>query len=163
MPKLDEIYVRKKEASGQVSAQTRSLALGYLAVSWALLTAHDEPLRSMAANVSRPLVVLLAAGSFLVLFCDFWQYLAITSMSKAAALQAEQAEQQVALYNEDSFAFRAQAFLYQAKIWIVIGTTMILVAIFLCLLLPVQVPTCALQEQKYQPVTGSCLHSAAVK
>jgi len=49
--KLDEVWARKKEASAQVSTQTRTLAVGFVAFAWALLTVHDDPLKSMAAHV----------------------------------------------------------------------------------------------------------------
>jgi hypothetical protein len=163
MPKLDDIHVRKKEASSQVSAQTRSLALGYLGISWALLTAHDEPLRSMAANVSKSLLVSLAAGSFPAIFCDFWQYVALRRMVNNAADLAETAKEQVALYNEDSWEFRTQKCLYQAKIWIVVSSTLLLIAIFFRLLAPTQTLPSHSGEQKCPPASTPSPNSAAVK
>ena len=62
MLKLGDVYARKKEASAQVSTQTRTLAFGFLGISWALLTAHDDPLKSMVGHV--PTFLLLEHFQF---------------------------------------------------------------------------------------------------
>jgi hypothetical protein len=82
MPAYEKIYDRKKEASAQVSTLTRNLALGFIGVSWALLTAHDEPLHSMAGNVGQYRLLSLAAISVVIIACDLLQYVAITSMAE---------------------------------------------------------------------------------
>ena len=141
MPTLPEIYARKKEASGQVSAQTRSLALGLLALTWVLLTAHDEPLRSMAANVNPYLILWLAAISILVIMCDLLQYVAITSMANAAYKRAEASQAKMSQYDNKSFAYKAQATLYYAKFWILAVGAILLLVIFIQLLSPIRPPS----------------------
>jgi hypothetical protein len=140
---LQEIHARKKEASGQVSTQTRSLALGFLAISWALLTVHDEPLRTMAANVNRNLVLALAAGAVLVLAFDLLQYVSIVSMNNQAAELAEKSEAQTAQYDKKWFVYRAQAVLYFTKFGTLLLTSILLIVIFILLFLPRQAPTLA--------------------
>ena len=73
MPRFKDIYDRKKETSGHVSTLTRSLALAFIGVAWTLRTVHDYPLRPMTANISKYLVLVLAAASVLVLACDLLQ------------------------------------------------------------------------------------------
>jgi hypothetical protein len=58
--------------------------VGFVAVAWALLTAHDDPLRSMAGHVPSWLILTLAVLSVVVLILDMFQYVAITSMADAA-------------------------------------------------------------------------------
>lgn len=88
MPAYDKILDRKKEASGQVSAQTRAYALGMMAISWALLTAHDEPLKSMAAHASRYLMLSMSVVGMLVLALTY------CNMSLLRILQTTQHEGQ---------------------------------------------------------------------
>lgn len=131
MLKYAEIYARKKEASGQVSTQTRSLALGFLAISWALLTAHDEPLHAMVAHVNRYMILALAAVSVLVIVSDLFQYVATTNMAGAALDRAGKARDRKAEYDDKSFAYRTQAFLYHAKFWILAAGAILLLMIFI--------------------------------
>jgi NADH:ubiquinone oxidoreductase subunit 3 (subunit A) len=118
MLKLSDIYARKKEASGQVSTQTRGLALGFVAIAWALLTAHDEPLRSMTIHVSRYLILLFAVCAVLVLICDLLQYVAITSFVEDAYDEAEKRTPQEGEYDSSSRAYRVHAILYKTKFWL---------------------------------------------
>ncbi len=152
MRTLAEIYARKKEASGQVSTQTRNLALGFLAISWALLTAHDEPLRSMAANLNRYAILLLAASSVLVLACDLLQYVFITLMAEQTATRAVNAHLSEAQYDKRSCAYRVQAVMYQAKFWIVVAGSLWALGIFLFLFMPIKV-----QPPVVQQPTSSCV------
>lgn len=136
MLKQEEIYARKKEASGLVSTQARSLALGFLAIAWALLTAHDEPLRSMAANVNQDLILASALCSVLVLGLDILQYIAVTSFAERAYKLAGKKSNKEGQYDEKSFAYKAHAFFYFAKVWVfIIGSGCVLI-IFGCLFIP---------------------------
>jgi hypothetical protein len=131
MPELKDIYARKKEASGQVSTQTRSLALGMLAISWALLTVHDDPLKAMAAHVNRHWILGLAGVSVVVIICDLFQYVAITSMAGEALIRAENAKPQAALYDNKLFSYRAQKYLYYGKFLILGFAFVLLLVIFM--------------------------------
>jgi hypothetical protein len=107
MPTLDEVYARKKEASGQVSTQTRTLAFGFLAIAWSLLTVHDDPLKTMAGRVPTYLILELAAISVLVLVLDMFQYVAVTHMAESAYHKAEAADQKGnILYDSESLPIR---------------------------------------------------------
>jgi len=141
MATLQEILDRKKEVSGQVSAQTRALALGMLAISWALLTTPYEPLLSMASHVSRALILGLAVCAVLVLVLDLLQYVAATSVAEKATQEAEAAEHQTATYDNSSFAYKAQAYLYYAKFVLLIVAGAMMAVIFVGLFRsPVVVP-----------------------
>lgn len=131
MPSLDKILERKKEVSGQVSAQTRTLALGTLAISWALLTVHDEPLRTMATSIYRPILLGLAVCSVLVIVFDLFQYVAATQVVNVAAEEAEHANPQAAKYNNNSAAYILSTLFYRAKFVLLIIAGIILVVIFI--------------------------------
>jgi hypothetical protein len=130
MPELKDIYARKKEASGQVSTQTRTLALGMLAISWALLTVHDEPLKTMATHIHQRWILSLAVVSVFVIVCDMFQYVAITSMAGEALARAEKAKLTETTYEEKLFAYKAQNYLYFGKFWILAVCFALLVFIF---------------------------------
>lgn len=137
MPTLDEVYSRKKEASGQVSTQTRTLAFGFLAITWSLLTVHDDPLKTMAGRVPTYLLLTLAAISVLVLVLDMLQYVAITNMAESAYRKAEDAKQKTdVLYEKESCAYKAQAFFYHTKFYVLGSGFLVLLAIFVLLFLP---------------------------
>jgi hypothetical protein len=147
MLKLADIYARKKEASGQVSSQTRSLALGFLAITWALLTAHDQPLQAMASHVNRYIVLVFATVAILVLVCDLLQYVAITNFTDKAYKTAAKATPQEGQYDEKSVAYRAQAFLYKAKFYLLSADAFLLLLILGLLFLPVRTSTSEAQQQ----------------
>lgn len=130
MATLQEILDRKREVSGQVSAQTRALALGMLAISWALLTTPYEPLLSMARHVSRLLILGLAVVAVLVLVMDLLQYVAATSVAEKATQEAEKSAQLTAAYDSSSFAYRAQAFLYYGKFVLLVVAGVMMAVIF---------------------------------
>lgn len=130
MPGLDKILDRKKEMSSQVSAQTRALALGMLAISWALLTPVYDPLKAMAAHVGRAQLLTLAVLAVLVIAFDLLQYVAATNVADEAAGRAEHAAGKEALYDDTRFAYRAQAFLYRAKFWLLAVAAVLLAVIF---------------------------------
>lgn len=115
MPTLDQIKDRKKEVSGQVSAQTRTTALGLLAISWALLTAHDEPLKTMAAHANRYSVLGLGVSAAVILALDLLQYVAYTKLADDALKLAEKSQDKCACYDDKSKAFRFGAYLYHGK------------------------------------------------
>ena len=161
MPSLTEINARMKEGSGQVSTLTRSLALGFLAIAWTLLTAHEEPLRSMTANVNRYLILGLATSSALFLACDLLHYVAITRMAEEAAVRAAKVSSAVADYDKTSLAYKAQAPLYHAKVWIVGTGAVLLLTIFIFLLLPITAPQPEAPKPCCVPILSSS--SAGVK
>jgi hypothetical protein len=151
MPELQEINARRKEASGQVSTQTRSLTLGFLAICWALLTAHDEPLKSMAANVNQKLILALTAVSVLVLVCDLLQYRFLTRMVEDAESRAEKSETKAAKYDDCSFAYKAQAFFYHSKFWTLAVGSVLALGVFILLFMPTPSP-----PPLAQPPVGPC-------
>jgi hypothetical protein len=130
MVSLEKLLDRKKEASGLASAQIRTLALGFLAISWALLTAHDEPLRTMSSHVNRYLLLGLAVSGVLATAFDVFQYVAVTVMAGKAAEEAEAAASKTAQYDKDSFAWKAQAWFFRAKFVVVVIGSAILAVIF---------------------------------
>ncbi len=133
MPDLKDIYDRKKETSGQVSTLTRGLALAFIGVAWTLLTVHEEPMHTMAANVSKYLVLILAAISVLVLVCDLLQYVAATNVAEDALKRAEKAEDKKALYDNSSCAYKVQKYLYFSKFYILSAGSVALLIIFILL------------------------------
>jgi H+/Cl- antiporter ClcA len=133
MPTVQQILDRKKEVSGQVSAQTRTLALGLLAISWALLTAHDEPLHTMAIHISRWLTLPLAACAVLVIALDLLQYVAATRVAGKAIKEAEASESKTASYNDRSWSYKAVTLFYRAKFGSLMVGALLLLIIFVLL------------------------------
>ncbi len=131
MATLQQILDRKKDVSGQVSTQTRTLALGMLAISWALLTVHDDPLRTMALNVSRFWMLSLAVCAVLVIAFDLLQYVAATKVAEKAIKAAEAASTKTALFDDTTLAYKAQAFLYHAKFYVLVAGAVLLMIIFI--------------------------------
>ena len=141
MPTLEEVYARKRQASSQVSTQTRTLAFGFLAIAWVLLTAHDEPLKSLAAHVPLYLVLAFALTSVVVVALDMLQYVALAYMAESTHRKAEAAGQKEGiLYDEESCAYKAQAFFYHAKFYILAASSLILAVIFILLFMPLNTP-----------------------
>jgi hypothetical protein len=134
MLSLDKLLDRKKEASGLVSAQIRTLALGFIAISWTLLTAHDEPLKTMSSHVNRYFVLFLAASGVLVMAFDLLQYVAVTAMADKAARLAEAAPSEQAQYDSGSIAYKAQAFFFWSKFVILAVGAILLSIVFFHLL-----------------------------
>ena len=131
MATLQQILERKKDVSGQVSTQTRTLALGMLAISWALLTVHDDPLRTMALSVSRFWMLSLAVCAVLVIAFDLLQYVAATTVAEKATKDAEAVPAKTALYDNTTPAYKAQAWLYHAKFYLLIAGALLLLVIFI--------------------------------
>ncbi len=129
--KLEDVWARKKEASAQVSTQTRTLAVGYVAFAWALLTVHEDPLKTMAARVPPWLILMLAVLGVLILILDMFQYVAITKMAEDTYHDAEDEKKtEGILYNRNSGAYKAQARLYHSKFVILVVATLVLAFIF---------------------------------
>ena len=138
MLRIEEVYARKKEAAAQVSTQTRTLAFGFLGVSWALLTVHDEPLKSMASHVPPSLILSLAAASIVVLALDMCQYVAVTSMADTTYRKAEETKQKEDIvYESESFAYKAHVFFYRVKFWVLAVAALLLLIIFGVLFMPI--------------------------
>jgi hypothetical protein len=136
--KLEEVWARKKEASAQVSTQTRTLAVGFVAFAWALLTVHDDPLKSMAGHVPSWLILTLAVLSVLILILDMLQYVATTGMAGATYHKAENENQEEGiLYDPESCAYKAQGFFYHFKFVVLTVAATVLGVIFVLLFLPV--------------------------
>jgi len=116
MASLADILARQKDVTGQLSTQTRTLALGFLAFAWALLTANADPLKTMAANAGQMLPMVLAAVSVLVLVCDWFQYYFGAEVAKATAAVAENAVRHEATFDQTSLNYRLQWGLYYLKL-----------------------------------------------
>ena len=140
MVPLEKILERKKDVSGQISAQTRTLALGMLAISWALLTVHDDPLRTMAAHVGRPLLLAFAVCSVLVIVFDLFQYVAGNQVVDSAIKAAETSPKGEAQYNAGSLAYKAQALLFWGKVVFLAGAAVMLTVIFVRLFSGAELP-----------------------
>lgn len=132
MLSLKDLYERRKETSAQVGAQTRTSGLGLLAISWALLTAHDQPLQAMTKRV--PETVLLGIGIFGVLTVtfDLLQYVSATKAADRAIETAKKSESKEAQYDDQWFSWRAIAWMYHGKfIALSCGATLLLAAVIL--------------------------------
>lgn len=73
MPRITEIIEELRFISDRISTQVRTLALGLLAISWAILVGDSTFLHRLSEGLGRSLL-LIAALSVLVLLLDFLQY-----------------------------------------------------------------------------------------
>lgn len=136
MVTLQQMFDRKKEVSAQVSTQVRTAGLSFIAISWALLTAHDEPLKTMCLRINRYAELGLAFVGFLILACDLLQYVATVRFVDAAIGRAEKTASQKGLYDADSRAYKANGFFYRSKFRLLIAGTLLLIGIFAALAIP---------------------------
>ena len=125
-----ELLERQKEVSGQVSAQTRTSALGLLAISWALLTAHEPPLQGMALRAPQFEVLTLSALAVGVLICDMLQYVFYTQNAIVAVREAECSPTKEADFNYDAVSYKAGRFCYYLKFIVLVAAVLLLFAIF---------------------------------
>lgn len=109
-----------------MSAQTRASALGLLAISWALLTAHDEPLKTMAMHPNRNAILAMSFVAALILAFDLLQYVAYTNVADKALRKAEQSVMREALYDGEDRVYRAAGWLYHAKFYLLTAGALLL-------------------------------------
>ena len=133
MASLEQILERKKEVTGQISTQTRTLAYGLLAISWALLTAHDDPLKAMATHVSRTSVLALAVLSVLVIAFDLLQYVFAEKVAQAALNEAENSTCKAVAYKNNSYSYKLQVLFYKMKFFLLVLASILLIYIFISL------------------------------
>lgn len=126
-----DLLERQKEVSGQVSAQTRTSALGLLAISWALLTAHDQPLEAMAAHVPQYQKLALAVLGMFVLVFDMLQYVSATKDVGKALAKAEKDPNKEADYDYDAFTYKAILRCYRLKFSVLTIAGILLALIFM--------------------------------
>ncbi len=133
MVSYSEIRDTQKEVSGLFSSQVRTLALGLLAIAWALLTAHDEPLRTMALTVPRWELLSLAVLSVFVLTFDLLQYVFALRFTRAALHKAEHSPTRDAKYDNGSFSYRAHLWMYHGKFSALVVAALLKAWVFLSL------------------------------
>lgn len=92
----------------------------------------------MAGNVNRYVILGLAFLSVLIIAFDLLQYIAVTRMAEVTGKKAEGAGLQEALYDQESYPYKAQAFFYHAKFATLVLASLLLAAIFVLLLMPIR-------------------------
>lgn len=101
-------------ATNRIGEQTRTIALGVLAVAWLFLAGgRESPALAPPPDVS----LLLAAGGLAVssLLTDYFQYLFAYFGSQAVLERAEAAPDDKPAYEYSSFTHRARRFFFWAK------------------------------------------------
>lgn len=136
MVTLEQMFSEKKEVSAQVSTQVRTAGVSFIAVSWALLTAHDDTLKKMSANVNHLAVLFLAAVGFSILACDLLQYVATVRFTDSAIRSAKNANPPEGLYDSDSWAYKANGLFFKSKFYLLVLGAATLVWIFVGLAQP---------------------------
>ena len=130
MPTLEKLLERRKEVSSQVSAQARALSLGLLAVSWAFLTAHDEPLKGLVSRMPTYMVVAVGGFAALALVSDLLQYVWYTRVADEAVKKAEKTQDGTAQYY-GTWYYKAARAMYFVKYWLlVIGSAVLAITVF---------------------------------
>lgn len=88
MPKIAEVVEELRFISDRISTQVRTLALGLLAISWAILVGDSSFLKQLSEQFGRNLL-LIAAMSIFVLLLDFLQYVAAYAYVDGVRKKAE--------------------------------------------------------------------------
>ena len=103
-------------ASDRIGEQTRTIALGVLAVVWLFLAGGDDA-PALQAPPSGPVLILAGGLCFASIVADYLQYLAAYRLSRELLNAAESAsgEQPVSGYDHTSWLFRARVAFFWLK------------------------------------------------
>jgi len=121
-----------------------------------------DPLRPMTAwGLRKPWDAMRSATNLDWLTPYDLRHTAITRMAEEAAVRAAKVSSASADYDKTSLAYKAQAPLYHAKVWIVGTGAVLLLTIFIFLLLPIKAPPPEAPKPCCVPISSSS--SAGVK
>lgn len=114
----------KKEVTGKISDTTRFVAFGLLVAFYSIHAAGE----GFAAQLKQQWFLLLAMGlsAALAILCDYLQYV-FGLMSVEQALKRETLD-----YDNESCAYRARKFMFDAKQWlVVVGAALLVIMVAL--------------------------------
>jgi len=125
---IDKIIEDLDFATNRIGEQTRTIAIGVLAIAWLFLAGgQNAPAVKVAPNVS----VLLVAGALAIasLLTDYFQYLC-AYFSSANLLKGVESAVAAPEYDYESLLYRGRILFFWAKqVTCLVGTTVLVYAI----------------------------------
>jgi len=124
---LDALAKDLDTYSATISTQVRTIALGVLGLSWAMLLG-GQSVDAVASKLPRPWVIGISGACLIALLLDLFQYLldykaTAAAYDKAAKVDGNDEDTTV---DDQSFAYRAAFFCYRAKLLLAIGAATVL-------------------------------------
>ena len=131
MPDLKEIAKELEFISDKLSTQVRTVALGLLAITWAILVGDSTFLRKLSEGLGKRLL-LIAVLSILVLLVDFIQYV-IGYMYVHKTLKAAERQDLTEIdYDPESPLYRFRSILFWTKQFVLIVTLVFFLGVLAC-------------------------------
>ena len=131
MPELKEITEELEFISDKLSTQVRTVAIGLLAITWAILVGDSSFLRKLSEGLGKRLL-LIAVLSVFVLLVDFIQYV-IGYVYVYKALKAAEAENLTEIdYDPDSSLYQFRSILFWTKQFVLIVTLVLFLVVLAC-------------------------------
>ena len=127
---LSDVYEELNFLSGQVSTQTRTIALGLLALSWGLLVG-ETTVRLMLDQSLRLGFLRVGMGAILALVLDFFQYVAGLLYVDTVRRSAERRKANEVIYDYDAQLYRARGWFFWLKVIVVVGDSGYLLALLI--------------------------------
>lgn len=110
----------------KLSSQTRTTAIGVLALTWGLLIGDSPAAKAISVQL-KPGLLLLGAASVCVLFFDFLQYVAGYLATKSVFEDLERRKaQEKGEYDYEKLSYRLRKFFFTAKQVVLILTVVTL-------------------------------------
>ena len=129
MPEINEIVEELGFISDRLSTQVRMIAIGLLAVTWAIFVGESSFLRKLAEGLGKSLLIV-SALSVLVLLVDFLQYVTGYVFVRRTLKAAEAQGLNKIEYDSESPLFKVRSIFFWTKQFILILT----IALFLVVL-----------------------------
>jgi hypothetical protein len=111
---LSEIIKDLNFLSDRISTQVRSIALGLIALVWALLVGSDTQVLSLG-SASRPHLLAIGLLGVLIMFLDYLQYVFGYLNTNKTRKTAEEDADHAAAYNYRSRLYMTRTFFFWAK------------------------------------------------
>lgn len=130
---LENVYRDLDRVTDRISQQTRTIAVGVLALVWLFLAGGDKaPVLPHRINLA---VLLLTGGAaLLALVCDYVQYLAAYWNSYRLKEEAERENIEKVEYDSAAWLYRIRTWAFRAKQVLTLATVTLLLAGVICAL-----------------------------
>ena len=131
MPDLKEIAKELEFISDKLSTQVRTVALGLLAITWAILVGDSTFLRKLSEGLGKSLL-LIAVLSIFVLLVDFIQYVIGYIYVHKTLKAAERQDLTEIDYDPESSLYRFRSILFWTKQFVLIVTLVFFLGVLAC-------------------------------
>jgi len=131
VPDLKEIAKELEFISDKLSTQVRTVALGLLAITWAILVGDSTFLRKLSEGLGKSLL-LIAVLSIFVLLVDFIQYVIGYIYVHKTLKAAERQDLTEIDYDPESSLYRFRSILFWTKQFVLIVTLVFFLGVLAC-------------------------------